>query len=352
MVDHLLHNNLAKVPQPVIMQSSHERNIEIDLIKGSLVMIMFVYHSASGSKIAEVAFLREKLEFLHYAFLTVSGFLCGRQYFPRIETSSAATVKKRLLKRGSKLIIIVLAVNLAILLLRVLYQQEAKFLHIDWSADNLIELLSESHALVYHILYFIGVFLLTVLLVIQSSTRMLFSLGFVLLGVLIPTNLFRHVAYGYIGILGWTLYCDRKTQFQLLAKKLPPFALPLLVLLIAEFLFFAPLSRTISPKMAAIMLEMVLWFFAMVYLGKMLHSVAELDRWILLLGRYTLFAYMFHVFVVVAAYSAIAKLGLNGWICYSVLLFIVTITTFASVWALDQARRNKTVNKMYMLFFG
>ena len=60
----------------------HSRIQELDDIKSSLVLIMLVFHSASGlTRHAEtLAPICSALFFIHYAFLMVTGLLCGIHY--------------------------------------------------------------------------------------------------------------------------------------------------------------------------------------------------------------------------------------------------------------------------------
>ena len=78
----------------------------MDLIKGCLVVMMVVYHSASSSPNAQVNLsVTHAIPFVHGGFVVVTGFLCGFHYWPLIRRSREDVVK-RLLVSAAKLALV------------------------------------------------------------------------------------------------------------------------------------------------------------------------------------------------------------------------------------------------------
>lgn len=329
-----------------IVANGDSRNVHLDIIKGALVLTMIVYHCASGSGLVEVAFLRAKLDFLHYAFLVLAGFLCGSHYCIRIK-ESPGKVQRRLMKRALKLFAIVLGANLVFwvvglggdlaLLREALHYPSA-----------LVEFFSDGKNVAFEILYYIGVFLATCSLIIRFSARWPLAGAFVLLPCLIPGHTVRFVAFGYLGMLVGLF--SQTERFWSLARWIDSHSGLLSAVLAAEVVFLAPLSRFV-PEICSITLETILWFAAYVYVAKRFLGKLGQD-WLILLGKYTLFAYMLHVVLVRIMFSILSMGGAAGITCYVLLLVIVTAGTLALVRALDDMRRLGVVDSLYRLAFG
>jgi hypothetical protein len=83
-----------------------------DFVKGTLVLVMIVYHSlniVASATFEEVRYVR----FISGSFIFISGFMLSRFIGPAFRTSPAA-VSRRLVARGIKLVLIVAILNLLI----------------------------------------------------------------------------------------------------------------------------------------------------------------------------------------------------------------------------------------------
>ena len=100
------------------MSTLNKRNAEIDVIKGILVIIMIFYHCASVMLNAnsKLTIVTNQLDFLHTAFLVLTGFLCGWYYAPS-SSHEVKQIRKRLRLRAIKLIIIFVFLNVSLYLM-------------------------------------------------------------------------------------------------------------------------------------------------------------------------------------------------------------------------------------------
>jgi hypothetical protein len=80
----------------------------LDLAKGILVILMVVYHSLNYTNEYHLAF--RYLSFLPPSFILITGFLIAIVYFPRYAQGDA-TVGRRLIARGAKLLALFIALN-------------------------------------------------------------------------------------------------------------------------------------------------------------------------------------------------------------------------------------------------
>ena len=90
-----------------------KRNEEIDIIKGFLVLLMIFFHCASMAKdiYPDLRIVLKILDWLHYGFILMSGFLCGWYYLPKLKTDKRI-VKNRIKIRGVKLVVLFVVINL------------------------------------------------------------------------------------------------------------------------------------------------------------------------------------------------------------------------------------------------
>lgn len=98
-------------------QGNYSRTYEVDIVKGMLVIIMLVFHCALPENkhfISSFYFIiYNKIVFIHYAFIILSGFLIGWHYYPLLEKRNS-DVKARLMIRGLKLLLIIIVLNVCL----------------------------------------------------------------------------------------------------------------------------------------------------------------------------------------------------------------------------------------------
>ena len=66
---------------------TRKRNDDIDIIKGFLVLIMIFFHCASMTMdiYPDLRIVPKILDWLHFGFILMSGFLCGWYYSPKVK---------------------------------------------------------------------------------------------------------------------------------------------------------------------------------------------------------------------------------------------------------------------------
>ena len=180
------------------------RNDDIDIIKGMLVVTMVIYHCASMAKTTypELGSISNCLVFLHYAFLLITGFLCGWYYLPKLRTSPQA-VRARLRLRAGKIIAVFMLMNLFLYSVGGTLSYE-KLRNSANSFDNIMQnfILSVSGKLVaFQILFPIAIFLwIASLLLGRVSIPVMLSLIIFasIAGCFSGTIMF--VAFGMVGM--------------------------------------------------------------------------------------------------------------------------------------------------------
>jgi hypothetical protein len=96
---------------PAVSARSESRRVDaLDFTKGALVCFMVVYHSLNYSAYSALAF--QYFAFLPPSFIFIAGFLLTHHYLPRYK-SLGWRVHKTLVLRGVKLVLLFLLLNLA-----------------------------------------------------------------------------------------------------------------------------------------------------------------------------------------------------------------------------------------------
>ncbi len=149
----------SKAPTP---SPSSARSPELDIIKGGLVVIMLLYHCTDRDFFPFTECLRSRIHFIHFAFLGISGFLCGYHYANR-EAATLGSAQRRLTVRAGKLLLLFLLTNLALCLAGQGATLAAwRNASAGWQVLFLNLVVSVNGSLVsFEILYLIALFLLT-----------------------------------------------------------------------------------------------------------------------------------------------------------------------------------------------
>lgn len=107
----LLQNDVAPAPRLPAMRAKARPRIEaLDMTKGVLVMAMVIYHSFNYSTDYTLAFKYLPFLFVPPSFILITGFLISRLYFTP-EASRDLSVYCRLLFRGFRLLFLFTALN-------------------------------------------------------------------------------------------------------------------------------------------------------------------------------------------------------------------------------------------------
>ena len=314
--------------------------------------MMVVYHSASSSRDAQVNLgVTYAIPFIHGAFLAITGFLCGYHYWPMIHRSRE-TVVKRLFVRAAKLALLFAACNIALCVMGVgpqLGRLPVVLGDVRAVATNCIVGISGEY-FSFEVLMYIAEFLCLAAMVARYSRVAHPILAVVVfLAVIVGGNTLLFLAFGAVGMevgiaagKGWLLAYDRRLRKARIA---------LLLFLAASTVIRSGYEPLVSNavKLPLRFIETILWFYVFVgFAGGWQWCV---DR-LVILGKYTLFAYLFQMFVLRVLVRTGDSTGVSGWHGYFLHAIITMIVTYAAVILLDQLRRRDEVDAFYRLAFG
>ena len=333
------------------------RNEDLDIIKGMLVVTMVLYHCASMAHITypELGIIPNGLKFLHYAFLLITGFLCGWYYLPKLCISPQA-VRARLRFRAGRITAIFLLMNVFLYCIGSTLSYE-KLRNSVNSFSNIMQnfILSVSGKLVaFQILFPIAIFLLVASLLLgRVSIPVL--LGLILFasiaGCFSQTIMF--VEFGMVGMLfGILARAGILTifwQWIRYHKWLPPTLLLVYLLNLARVRWLV--TVLLPLKLVVYTAESFFWFATFLIVVEFFVGLKIRDM-VIQLGRYTLFAYLAQMLIIRLGYMVIQKMEISGLSYYFVNLTTSLIILFFVIALLDGLRhRYSAIDDLYRIVF-
>jgi peptidoglycan/LPS O-acetylase OafA/YrhL len=284
----------SPVSMPV-PQEKKERVAALDWLKGALVLFMVIYHSINYSgAYAGTAF--RLMAFLPPSFILITGLLLTNNYLSRYRATDPQ-LHQRLLTRGAKLVLMFVALNVGLVLLRNSGGGQA-FTALGELAKRWREVFftPSERSTSAAILLSIGYTLLVAspLFLLYRVKRWLLP---VVAGSLVAACCFfewnqtlnYHLAMVSFGVVGMGLGMISLSRLEWFARKWI-FILPLYCIYRLGSYF---LGETYPMQMVATVLS--LWILFGVAL--MLSQAGYFYRQCVLLGRYSLFAYIFQLLV-------------------------------------------------------
>ena len=337
------------------MSNPNQRNINIDLIKGALVITMIFYHcifNISNQYLDFTQNVREILHFLHYAFLFISGYLCGFHYLPLSIKESSQKVGQRLRMRAIKIFLIFLLANVTLYILGLGYSIETLFKEITSFHDvatNLILSVNGSLA-AFEVLYYIAAFLFVVSYILTPIRILVFSVLMALMVWNFSEHLFSFVFIGSVGmLLGWlTTRGTFKKIEQIFETSNAVVAIILLVLfqILKSNLSLLYLENTLLVLFILI-LETLLWFTTFLSIISLL-KCSWLTNMLVIFGKYTFFAYIIQMFLIRIGAAILGKIGDYEIMLYTANILLTTIVLYLLILILDYWRKNN----LYKFLFG
>jgi len=336
------------------MSKSNQRNINIDLIKGTLVIAMIFYHctfNISGQNLYLAHNITETLKFLHYAFLFISGYLCGFHYLPLSIVGSSNKVGERLRVRAIKIFLIFLLANVTLYALGLAYSIDTLLKEITSFNDvltNFIVSVNGSFA-AFEVLYYIAAFLFLISYVLTPIRILVFSVLMAFMVWNFSEHLFSFVFIGSIGmLLGWL-----KTRGTF--KKFTNNGIFTIVLFVLFQIYKSNIYTFVQENtilvLLVVILETLLWFATFISIINLL-KWSWLTNMLVIFGKYTLFAYIVQMFLIRIGAAILGKLGDYDIIFYTVNLLISTILLYIVILLLDNWRKNQIlVNNIYKRIF-
>jgi fucose 4-O-acetylase-like acetyltransferase len=342
------------------MSKSNQRNINIDLIKGTLVIAMIFYHctfNISGQYLYIKHNITETLEFLHYAFLFISGYLCGFHYLPLSIEGSSHKVGQRLRIRALKIFLIFLLANVTLYVLGFAYSIDTLLKEITSFHDiatNFILNVNGSFA-AFEVLYYIAAFLFLVSYLLTPIRILIFCALMAFMIWNFSENLFLFVLIGSIGmVLGWLKTKETFNKFEQVletAHGLFPIILFILFQIYKSNLYIY-IQEYPLLVLFMLILETLLWFATFISIIKLL-KWSWLTNILVIFGKYTLFAYIVQMFLIRIGAEILEKFGDYNLMFYTVTLLISTIILYLLILLLDNWRHNqRLVNNIYKWIFS
>jgi len=335
--------------------------VDLDLAKGSLVLLMIIYHCASMASLTPAyqqyaAAITARIHFISRAFLLLSGLLCGIHYLPKLKDSPTKT-RRRLLIRGLKLLLIFVGLNLSLYFIEGILVNRS----LDYSkiTNNMLLILGSlpGDIFAFSILYYISM-LLIVLSLILGRINLIYLLVIFLIVNGYNLLIINALTYGIIGVLiGELIRNDKMTR--LLWPLERGRGLPLVVLVAIQLLFYDNLinysiSSLFLVRVIIYCIEIILWLLSLVYLINVL-NINKITNLICLLGKYTLISYIIQMIVIRINYDILKKLVLMFWYYYMLNIVLSGIILYAIIYCIDYVRKlypSGWVNKGYETIFN
>lgn len=335
--------------------SGTQRVASLDYLKGVLVLLMVVYHAMYAVRgLAPqnaLAWIAISLHFLHFAFLFVTGFLCGFHYLPKAQAGERK-INGRLLWRGVKLYGIFACSNGLLLLLG---------LGTDWETlrglggtpaafvSNVV-LSIPGKVFAYEILGYIAFYLMVCSLTLSRWSGVI---GMLLLAVAVGLINAPFFSFLFVGFVGQTLGAkvalsgagsieNRLWSLRWLGQLLFVVSRPLVVL--------AYMSARGLTEVIVVVVDIMLWWWGVATCTSDPNS--RLSRQLGVLGRYTLFAYLFQMPIVHILARMVPYVHLHWLTLYVAIIIVTTAITVAVVLAVDFTKhRSRKFRNAFVAIF-
>lgn len=319
----------------------------LDFTKGALVLIMVLYHWMNYFLMVDGS-IYKYLRFLTPSFIFITGFLISQVYLSKYQ-ASRPHVPGRLLLRGFKLLGIVLCLNLVLSTVRL---NGLKTRMGDWSlGDSMVAYLTGTAPVAFSVLVPIAYLLILSagLLIVSRRYRNIYHVA---CGVFVGCTLLlelKGIRAGYlqvfsIGMLGISVGYIPIGRINGLVKH------PLAIFVA----YVAYLSAiTLWDDVYPLQIVGVCLSLAVIYwIGVEDAEASRIGKVTILLGQYSLFAYIAQIMILQVLRRSLWPLG--GGIGVSSSAFVACLAcTILSVEVLDRARNRMIgLNKVYIAVFG
>lgn len=305
-----------------------QRDEGLDWVKGTLVVLMVVYHSLNYSPYSHLSFAY--IGFLPVSFIFIAGFLLTNSYLARYDVKDWR-LHRRLVIRGAKLLVIFTVLNVA------LYFVAFGHEFLDRFSDNLqlIYIGAAGHVASYPILTSIGYLLLLapVLLVIGSRHRA------VLPGLAVALVLFcsfmewrsavsYHLGMISAGIIG--------TAFGFVPlRQITGFARKTLVVL-GLYCVYRTASYVVGEPYALQLAGVVATLLLLYGVALKLPVGAQVFKQVVLMGRYSLLGYIMQLAFIQVAVRLFGPFA--SPLAVAILTLVALIATWSITFIVDRLR--------------
>ena len=338
-----------------------QRNYEIDVIKGTLVILMIIFHSASmaNNKYTDLKIVTIYLGWLHYAFILISGFLCGWYYQPKIE-NNRYNVRARVKNRGYKLLLVFFTIN-AILYFSGFMEAFSLDLLKSYfsSARNIFDnfILEMNGRLVgFQIIYYIGIFLIVTSFILgRFGAFFLFLLILLIFFFIQYSRTLFFLEFGFFGFYFGIIWNSKRF---IKIKTLIPviiYSSPLFLLIELFLLFNKPIFIYKNHHILLLyhLIQILFWFGFALLFSKIFLST-RIAKWILsLFSKYTLLSYILQMLIIRIGFVFITKLQIVNYNYFFVNIVFSSTILFFTILFIDNIRRKiKIADVSYRFIFG
>lgn len=333
--------------------ASNTRRISaLDFTKGTLVLVMVLYHWLNYFVGAQGPFYRY-LSFLPPSFICITGFLIAQVYLSKGRINDSR-LPRRLMVRGLKLLIIFIILNVGIIsLIPAVHNERHKF--DSFSVGNLESVfvtgnMAGGRTVAFYVLVPISyLLLLSAFLVIahrhhQQAFHAMTIICLLAISVLSLNGLKSgNLELLTIGLLGTSIGHISIDKINLLLKH--PFTV------VVAYLFYAAaitLWNVPYPlQVAGVLLTLILLYLA----GTVSGDSGKVQRSLIMLGKYSLFGYIAQIAILQLLRRSL-HMELEAWALGASFLAAIALTLVA-VKAVDRARSMSAfVNRLYGAVFS
>jgi hypothetical protein len=319
------------------------RNATLDFVKGSLVVIMVLYHWLNyfvGLDWGGYRYLR----FLTPSFIFITGFLISHVYLAAYERDHAR-VRNRLVQRGVRLLLLFGALNLGAGM--VLQERSSEATRVSWEA---IFVTGDGGA-AFGILVPIGYFLILAPAALALSKRAGLSLAVIAaipvcatIGLSLADVFNGHLEMLAIALVGLAAGTADISRIDALGRRPAP-------LLAAYSLYLAAIA-VFDAIFALQVIGVSLSLLVLYAVGRAWQSPAPVHRAVVELGKYSLFAYVAQIAVLQVLRRGLRGHDLTG--AELALPFIVALlATVVAVQLMALVRHRSTIaDSMYRAVFA
>ena len=318
----------------------------LDFTKGALVLIMVLYHWMNYFVVADGS-IYKYLRFLTPSFTFITGFLISHVYLAKYETSGRQ-IPSRLLLRGFKLLGIVCCLNAALSLLR-LKDFETRA-HDSSLGDIVSAYLTGTASVAFSVLVPIAYLLILSagLLIVSRHYRNIYHVACAVSVACALLFELKGVESGYlqifsIGMLGVSVGYIPVDQINGFVKY--PLAILLAYLAYLSAITVCNVPYPLQIVGVCLSLAIIYW------IGAKGGDVSCIRKVVILLGHYSLFAYIAQIVILQVLRRGLRPLGAGMGVSGAAFL-TCCVGTILTVEILDRARIRMTkVNKLYITVF-
>ena len=329
---------------------AQSRLVAIDFVKGTLVLVMVLYHWLNyfiGLQWAGYRYLR----FLTPAFILVTGFLVSKVYLQKYSYAHPE-LRRRLVARGSKLLVLFVALNV------VADQAVGPGVYLDWAkADETLTIAKAvfvsgtGRAAAFDILVSIAYFLLIAPVVLWAADRLRTPFSVFAAIAIAGTVLAERIGAGNthlellsIGLIGLAAGVRPARQYD-------PKRGSLVLLLVAYGGYLLAITRwnVLFPLQV---IGVCLNVFAIYSIALIVGPTGQLQRTVIRLGEYSLVAYLVQIVALQALRISLQRTPLDGTGVLVPLLLAVALTVCSVEFTHALRMRSNICDKAYKVVFG